>query len=108
MTPPSLLAGVIILEGPPLRLNSRVAVLHDQLILCLVDRQTPVGRTVAQQVRIVRIVPVLIAPRAMARVQDNVVTGVIEARFIPSDLSRFAQHPVLKLVREGRAMSRTG
>ena len=99
--PSSQLAGVVVLEGPPLGLDGRITVLHDQLVLRLVDRQTPVGRAVTEQVRLVRVVPVLIAPGTVARVQHHVIARVVKARLIPPDLTRFAQHPVLKWVGRG-------
>uniref|UniRef100_A0A182QIN5 Uncharacterized protein n=1 Tax=Anopheles farauti TaxID=69004 RepID=A0A182QIN5_9DIPT len=55
--------------------------------------EAPVGRAVPEQVRPFRVVPVLIATRTMARVEHHVVAGVVETRLIPSDLTRFAQHP---------------
>uniref|UniRef100_A0A182J450 Uncharacterized protein n=1 Tax=Anopheles atroparvus TaxID=41427 RepID=A0A182J450_ANOAO len=87
------LARVVVLEQPPLRFDGRIAVLHDQLVLRLVNRQTAVGRAVPEQVRVGREVPVLVAARPVTRVEYDVVTCVVQTRFIPPDLSRFAQHP---------------
>lgn len=91
----SQLARIVVLEQPLLRLHRRVAVGHDQLLLALVDRETLVRGAVAQQARAGRVVPVLVALGTVARVQDHVLAGVIQAGLVPPDLTRFAQHPIL-------------
>lgn len=32
----------------------------------------------------------------MARIENDVVAAVVQARFVPADLTRFAEHPVLR------------
>lgn len=91
----SQLAAIVVLELPLLRLDRRIAVGHDEFLLALVDGQTLVRGSVPQQVRIRRVVPVLIALGAVARVQYHVLAGVVQAGLIPADFARFAQHPVL-------------
>lgn len=79
--------------------------LTHQLVLGLVDGQALVAAAVAQQLRIAVVVPVLVAPAAVAGVQDDFLAAVVEARLVPSYLSSLAVHPELK-VRHGDRLVR--
>ena len=42
------------------------------------------------------VLPVLVALRPVARVEDRIAAGVIEASFVTANLSLLGEHPVLK------------
>jgi len=41
------------------------------------------------------VVPILVALRPVARIQDYVAASVVQARLVPSDLADLTEHPVL-------------
>lgn len=50
------------------------------------------------------VTPVLVSFGSVTRVQDDVVAGVVQTRFVPSDLADLAQHPILQWHRTKRAI----
>lgn len=70
--------------------------LHDHLVLGLVDGQTLVAAAVPHQLRRRVVVPVLVALAAVAGVQDHFLAAVVQARLVPSDFAYLAQHPELE------------
>lgn len=122
----SQFAAVVVLHEPLLAHVARVALLHDQLVLGLVDGQALARGAVAQLLCVLAICPELqkkregdtvkegskgergvahlVALGAVAAEEYHILAGIVQARAIATYFASLAQHPVLLEYsgREGR------
>lgn len=71
------------------------APLNGDLLLVLADGQTVLTAPVLYVIRLGIVLPVLIALGAVARIEDDICTGVIQTGLISADFARFAKQPEL-------------
>lgn len=88
--------GIVVLQLPLLSLLVRVALLHDRLVLGLIDGQTLFRGSVSQLLRLRVVRPVLVAFGAVAREQHHIAARIVQARLVPPNLTLPAQHPELQ------------
>lgn len=90
-----LFFSVVFLELP---VDPRIilsASLNGDLFLVLADGQTVLTAPMLYVIRLRIILPVLIALGTVARVENDIRTGVIQTGLISADFTRFAKQPEL-------------